>query len=850
MHSSPSIQVTTSPTPAWRLAWRFFWRDLRSGALRVLMVAVVLAVAALSSVSFFADRMSAGLTRDAAQLLGGDAVLRSDRPTPPEVVAMAQRQSLGTTQWVAFPTMARAPDERGGEARLVALKAVAAGYPLRAKATLMGADGVAQPVQQPPARGTVWVDPQLLGVLGLSLGDTLWLGDSRLRIAAQITRETDRGTGFSSFSPRVMMHADDLPATALVQPASRVTYRLAVAGEPAAVQRFVAEAQAWLARDEVRGARLETLASGRPETNQTLERARKFLSLVAMLTVLLSALAVALGAFGYAQSRLDTCALLRVLGLSQRAMVRAFAWQFAGVALLAASVGLALGFGLHQAFVWLLGALVSTNLPAPGWGTVGLGVALAFTLLLCFGLPSVLQLVRVPPLRVIRRDMGSAQAQPLWLAGLGLLALVVVLLLTASDFTMGALAIGGVLAVAWLCWWVTGLALRALRALVREGVAPGWWVLATRQVSARPWLVRLQVASLAVGMLALLLLLLLRTDLVASWRAATPPDAPNRFVINIQPDQAEAFQNSLRQAGVATYDWYPMLRGRWVALNGQPVQPETLDGDRAQRLAEREFNLSYNAQLPNHNIVTQGQWQGNQPASISVEDGLAETLGLKLGDRMTFDLAGVPVTARITSLRQVDWTSMRVNFFVMFTQADLPDLPRTFIAAYRSPTNDSLLDNALARAYPNITLVNTTATIAQVQAVLNQVVRAVEFLFAFSVAAGLVVLVATLQASRAARERETALYRALGATQGLLVRMQRAELLGVGALAGFMASVGALAVGWALARWVFAFAWTPNAWWVALGVVVGALLAWAAGWWSLRVVLRTPAWQTLRLTLE
>ncbi len=845
-----SQSVGSSSVAAWRLAWRFFWRDLRSGALRVLMLAVVLAVAALSSVSFFADRMSAGLTRDAAQLLGGDAVLRSDRPTPPQALALAQQQALGVTEWVAFATMARAPDARGGEARLVALKAVGAGYPLRAKVAIRDANGVQQAVQQAPARGTVWVDPPLLGALGLSVGETLWLGDSQFRIAAEMAQETDRGTGFSSFSPRVMMHRDDLPATALVQPASRVTYRLAVAGEPPAVQRFVAATQDWLAREAVRGVRLETLESGRPETNQTLERARKFLSLVAMLTVLLSALAVALGAFGYAQSRLDTCALLRVLGVSQRTMVRAFAWQFAGVALLAATLGLALGFALHQAFVWLLGAWVSTSLPAPGWGTVGLGLALGATLLLCFGLPSLLQLVRVPPLRVIRRDLGSAQARPLGVAGLGLLALVVLLLLTASDLTMGALAIGGVLAVAWLCWWVTGLALRALRALVRDGVAPGWWVLATRQVAARPGLVRLQVASLAVGMLALMLLLLLRTDLVASWRAATPPDAPNRFVINLQPDQAAPFQASLRQAGVTDYDWYPMLRGRWVAHNGQPVRPDALDGDRAQRLAEREFNLSYAAQLPAHNSITQGRWVPEQSHAISVEEGLADTLGLKLGDRMTFDMAGVPVTARITSLRRVDWTSMRVNFFVMFTQAQLPDLPRTFIAAYHTPGNTAALDNALARAYPNITLINTTATIAQVQAVLDQVVRAVEFLFAFSVVAGLVVLVATLQASRAARQRETALYRALGATQGLLARMQRAELLGVGALAGFMASVGALAVGWALARWVFAFAWTPNPWWVPMGMGVGALLAWAAGWWSLRVVLRTPAWQTLRLTLE
>jgi len=357
------------------------------------------------------------------------------------------------------------------------------------------------------------------------------------------------------------------------------------------------------------------------------------------------------------------------------------------------------------------------------------------------------------------------------------------------------------------------------------------------------------VSALAVGLLALVLLVLLRTDLIASWRAATPPDAPNRFVINIQPEQGEAFRLALTAAGITRYDWYPMIRGRLVSINGRPVAPDSFSDERAKRLVEREFNLSHDAQLPGHNRISAGRWTVEEADAVSVEDGLAKTLGVGIGDRLAFDIAGTVREGRITSLRKVDWASMRVNFFVIFPVAAMPGLPATTIAAFRAPeavTGQPSFDNALGRDFPNITNVDVSAQIGQVQRVLDQVIRAVEFLFAFTLAAGLVVLFAAVSATREARAREFAVMRAMGAGRTLLAQVQRAELLGVGALAGVLASCAAIAVGWALARFAFEFQWTASLWVPLAGGAAGALLALAAGWWGLREVLRRPVVETLR----
>jgi putative ABC transport system permease protein len=847
------VQESSPPSPpsVWRLAWHQLARDLRAGELRLLVVAVMLAVAALTAVGFFADRINNGLARDARQMLGGDAIVASDQPATAAFTERATQLGLRTARTTTFPSMGRAPDTQGGATRLVTVKAVSAGYPLRGRLRLADAPGGAETeVAGAPEPGTVWVDPSLPEALNLKMGDTLLLGDARLRIARLIVVEPDRGAGFLGFSPRVMLNEADLPATGLIQPASRVTYRLAVAAPGASdapVQQFSTWAEAHIKAQDLRGVRIESLGTGRPEMRQTLDRAGKFLNLVALLAALLAAVAVAIAARDFADRHLDDCAMLRVLGQSQRRIAVQYFLEFALVGVLASLGGVLLGFAVHHVFVWLLAGLVNAELPSASLWPALFGLGVGMTLLLAFGLPPVLQLASVPPLRVIRRDVGSLKPASLAVLGAGTLGFVALLMAVSSDLQLGLIAVGGFAVAVGLFALLSWGAVLLLRRAVPESRAPRWLILATRQIAARPAFAVLQVSALSVGLLALVLLVLLRTDLIGSWRQATPPDAPNRFVINVQPEQGDAFQQRLRDAGVQRYDWFPMIRGRLVAINDRSVRPEDMTEERAKRLVDREFNLSHDVRLPPHNTLVAGRWTENEAGGLSVEEGLAKSLGLKLGDALRFDIAGTMVDGRITSLRKVDWGSMRVNFFVLFPTAAMADVPATYIAAFRAPAQEaSAFDNALSRDFPNITSIDVSTQIAQVQRVLDQVIRAVEFLFGFTLAAGLVVLFAAITATRESRAREFAVMRAMGAGSKLLGQVQRAELLGVGALAGVLASLAAMAVGWALARFAFEFAWNPSPWVPLAGGATGALLALAAGWWGLREVLRRPVVDTLR----
>jgi putative ABC transport system permease protein len=552
-----------------------------------------------------------------------------------------------------------------------------------------------------------------------------------------------------------------------------------------------------------------------------------------------------LAARAFAAKHLDDCAMLRVLGLSQRAIASAYTFEFALVGVFSSALGVLFGFAIHYLFVALMAGLLNTALPAASLWPVALGMGMGLTLLLAFGLPPVLQLAQVPPLRVMRRDVGNLRPASLGVLAVGVAGFATLLLVASSDLKLGLIAVGGFAGAVLLFALLSWLAVKLLRRSVNEQTAPRWLVLATRQIAARPAFAVVQVSALSVGMLALLLLVLLRTDLISSWRQATPPDAPNRFVINVMPEQGDAFRAALTQAGVQKFDWYPMIRGRLIAINDQVVSPDNYVDERAKRLVDREFNLSHSATQPANNEIVAGAWQPEEQSAISVEEGIAKTLNLKLGDKLAFDIGGVQTQSRITSLRKVDWSSMRANFFVMFPVTVMADVPSTFMSAFKAPATKGF-DNALVHQFPNVTAVDMSSTLNQVQRVLDQVIRAVEFLFGFTLAAGLVVLFAAVSATREERAQEFAVMRAVGAQASLLRQVQRAELAGVGLLAGLLASIVANAVGWALAHYVFEFEWTVSLWLPVWGSLSGAALALAAGWWGLRDVLRRPVVETLR----
>nr|WP_198980212.1 FtsX-like permease family protein [Herbaspirillum sp. ASV7] len=826
-------------------ALRMTLRDWRTGELRFLLIALIVAVAALSSVGFFVDRMRAGMARDAHQLLGADLLVAADQPLPPQWLQQARQQGLLQAQTQVFPSMAQAGEGDAARSLLSSIKAVTPGYPLRGQLKLRAPDGSDRAADGIPQPGTVWVDPQILSQLDLRVGDTLRLGDLPLKIAAVISVEPDRGSAFVNFAPRVMLAEADLAATHLVQVGSRVTYRLLIAGPAATVQRFQHQVEQQIAQDKLRGVRLESLESGRPEMRATLDRAEQFLSLVGLLSAMLAALAVAMAARRFMLRHLDACAMLRCFGMTQQQVTTLYLTEFILIGLAASVIGMLLGFAAHFALLQWLGSFMPTALPPPGWQPAVQGVATGLLLLVGFALPPILQLRNVPHNRVIRRDQGAPQALTVASYVLGTLVFSGLLLWQAGDLKLGLLTIAGFLGgfglfalVAWLC-------LRGLRSL-RGLVDSQSWRFAIDGLQRRPAAAVMQVVALGLGLMALLLLTVIRGDLVGAWRQATPADAPNRFIINIQPDQRQAVEQVLRQGGVADVALYPMIRGRLVQINGRAISAADYPEDRAKRLVDREFNLSTQRDIPPGNGIVAGRWFDDSKPEASVERGLAQTLGIKLGDRLQFDIAGQLVEAPVTSLRKLEWGSLRVNFFVIMNPAIMRDTPQSWITAVHLAPPQEGLANALTRDYPNLTVVDIGSVLRQIQEVVGQVISAVEFLFLFTLCSGVLVLYAALAGSQDERVREAGLLRALGATRVELSRAQRIEVLLVGSVAGLLAASGAAAIGWALAHYVFNFDWSfsPLVWVAGMGL--GAACSALGGWVGLRHVLRRPPLQTLR----
>jgi putative ABC transport system permease protein len=825
-----------------RQAARMAGRDWRAGELRLLAAALVIAVAAVTSVGFLVDRIRLGLERDATQLLGADVVLNSDRPIGDGPRALARGARLQLAETVTFPSMVIS--ERDAEASaLAAVKAVSEGYPLRGRVRVAiereGEDRAAEGIPQP---GTVWIDAQAANSLRLQVGERLRLGESTFTVAALIAVEPDRGAQFINFAPRVMLNLADLPATQLIQPGARVTYRLLAAGEPAAVRGYTAALQSRLER----GQQLESLEGGRPEMQRTLDRAERFLALVALLAAMIAAVAVAVASRRFSARHLDSCAMMRCLGLAQRDIFRLFALEFVYVGVIACGVGMALGFAFHYALIQALGSLIVTRLPLPSLAPALQAGGTGLVLLLGFSLPPLAQLRAVPPLRVLRKDVGAPTSRALAGYAIGLAGFLLLIVWTAGDLKVGGLTAGGfVLGVLVFaaCAWAVLLLLAPLRSIGRLGVA---WRFAVAAVQRRPVAAVVQLIALAVGIMALLLLTVVRTDLVSAWRAAAPPDAPNRFIINIQPDQTQAVERWLREVGVRDAPLHPMVRGRLIAVNGRPIGPENFASERAQRLVDREFNLTYADTAPLHNAIVAGRWYAPDAAELSIEEGIARQLGIALGDELTFDIAGNRVAARATSFRKVNWDSLRANFFVIMPSRLLAEQPKSFITAFHLPAGKAALAAELVREMPNLTVLDMSAIFRQVQAVLDQVIAAIEFLFLFTLAAGVLVLYAALAASFDERVREAGLLRALGASREQLSRAQTAEMVCLGGLAGLLAAAAAAAVGWTLARFAFEFDYVVAPWVFVLGIGGGIACALAGGWLGLRHVLKSPPLATLR----
>lgn len=823
-----------------RLALRMLLRDWRAGELRVLALALVLAAGSVSSVAFFADRVRQALTREAHQVLGADVLLSADHPWSPEFREAMARAGLRRAESVSFVSMARA----GDEAQLAAVKAVSPDYPLRGKLRTAPALNVPDAdAAGAPAGGSVWLDERMMAALKLKPGDALELGRTRLRVGAVLTLEPDRGVSFMNFAPRIMMRVEDLPATGLIQPQSRISYQLLAAGDREAVGRFEQWARARLGRGE----RVESLENARPEVRAGLDRAQSFLGLAAMLSVILSAVAVALGARRYTERHLDGYAVMRCMGAAQSRLFTLFALEFLLLALLASLAGCALGFLVQNLVAWWLAALVPGTLPQPGPAPLLQGAAAGLVLLLGFALPPLIQLKDVPALRVIRRDTGAPRQDVLavYIAGLG--AAFALLWWQAGELRLASYVFGGFVGSFVI---FAAAAYAALRLVGRLGRAGGVsWRYGLASLMRRPRSNAVQIVAVALGLTAVLLLTLIRADLLDSWRRRLPPDAPDRFLVNIQPEQRGPLAQFFRRDGLKEPQAFPMVRARLVSVNGKPVSAGDYSDERVKRQIEREFNLTYLSALPPDNRVTEGAWFGTRDmagGALSVEHGIAERLGIRLGDRLEFLSAGRGFSAPVTSVRKLDWDSMRPNFFFIATPGLLEGFPSSYVASFHAPPVDGRLTLRLSQAFPNLTVIDVGVVLRQVQAVMNQLIGAVQLVFVFALAAGVLVLYSALLATQDERTHEAAVMRALGASRAQVLSAQRAEFAVLGIIAGALGALGASAIGWVLATRVFELDFIWNGWiWLAgpaLGLACVVLNAWAGA----RAALGRPPMAALR----
>jgi putative ABC transport system permease protein len=834
-------------------ALRMLRRDARAGELRLLVAALVVAVAALTAVGFFADRVRLALEREANQLLGADLLLIADHPWSPKVTADARERGLAVVETRTFPSMVTLGQGDRLRAQLAEIKAVSEGYPLRGSLRIAPERNAPDsPAVGIPAPGTIWIDERLASALSARVGDALAVGRQTLRVAAVLTLEPDRGVNFFSVAPRLLMNIADLEATALVQPGSRISYRLLLAGEAQSISLLRKQVDKLLERGE----RIEDAQNARPEIRAALDRAQKFLGLAALLTVVLAAVAVALASRRYMQRHLDPCAVMRCLGATQGFLLRVYLGQFALLGLMSAVAGCVIGYFAHFVLYAWLAQLLATPLPQPGLLPALQGSIIGVLLLFGFSLPPLLQLKRVSTLRVLRREFSTGALPPSRLLGgyaLGLAALAGLMFWVAGELRLGAYVVAGFSLAMLVFALVARLAIR-LAAMARGGARSrtgqggvGWrYGLASLERRSAASVV--QIVALALGFMALLLLTVTRNDLLDAWRRAVPPEAPNRFVVNIQPEQLAGVRRAFAEHAVGA-EFAPMVRGRLARVNGAEVGPASYEDERARRLIDREFNLSYRMDLPQGNTVSAGRWFSAADAGqgmASVEDGLAATLGLKLGDRLEFVIAGETVAMRVLGLRKLNWDSMRVNFFVLTPPAVLEAYPASWITSFYLAPEQADFVNRLIGEFPNLTVVDVAAIVRQLQSIMDQVAQAVQFVFLFTLLAGIIVLYAALASAAEERRYELAVMRALGARREQLRRALLAEFAAIGGLAGLIASFGAIAVGQLLAHKAFQFEVAINFWLPLAALLGGAALVTGAGWFAAARLMRAPPLEALR----
>ena len=816
------------------------WRDWRGGELTILAIGLIIAVTSITAVGFFTDRIERGLQMQSAELIAGDLVITSGRSDINDYITEARSNDFQVTTTQQFRSVVLANERL----QLAEVKAVSDGYPLRGvlriSDTAFGDDEATTGI---PAPGELWVEPRLLQLLQLEIGDSVDLGTSTFTIRKFIRYEPDRAGDLFSVAPRVMMNSADLADTGLISTGALVNYRVLIAGDSDSIDSY---------RDVVKkrlraGEQVISVEEGRPELNTALRSAQQFLGLAALISVLLAGVAVATVANRFSSRHLNTSAMMRCLGASQDTIIRLFTMEMLWLSLLASTIGCLLGIATQLVITDLLDQLVLRQLPPPSLKSLVLGYATGIVMLIGFALPPLLSLRRVPPLHVLRKDVPS-RPPSVWTVYLAvLLCMSLLLYWQIGDLQLVSIVIGGImatLAVLAIAAYLLILLLNRLRA--RVGVA---WRFGLANISRRPGSSVIQIVAFGLGIMVLLLLSTVRSDLLDNWQSSLPDDAPNYFVINVQSDQVANITQYFDEMGVNKTKMYPMVRARLVEINGRKVSTSDYESERAKRFVTREFNLSWAREMQPDNEVVMGQWWQQQDYGkplMSFETQLAQTLKLELNDVVSFDINGSLMDFTISNLRSVDWDTFNVNFFTVVPPGVLEEQPANWITSvYLDKAQRQQLDK-LVREFTNITLIDIETIMQRVRGIIERVSLAVEFIFLFTLLAGLAVLYAAIQSNQDERRFESAVLRTLGASKKVLMLGLFAEFTMLGALSGLLAGLAATSLAWLLAEFIFRFDYQFDISVALTGLISGILIVVTAGILGTRSVLTTPPVETLR----
>jgi putative ABC transport system permease protein len=809
-------------------------RDWKSGELTVLGIALTIAVTSLTAVAFLTDRVGHAVELRAAESLAADLRLGSSQPLSESYVEMAQQTGLRTASMTTMPSVVF----EGDRSTLSAIRAVSSGYPLRGKLKT-SPKLLAPTVENPgiPASGEAWATTRLLARLGADTGSVIRVGKASFTVTQVLDFRPDQGWQFVDLAPTLLINMDDLESTSLIQPGSRVSYRKLFAGPRGEVEVFKPKLEELLAKGE----QLSDIENTNPQIRSAMDRSGRFLNLASLVSVLLAAVAVAMAARRYAIRHRDRIALLKCLGSQQAFVLKLNLLQMLMLTMMGAAVGIVLGYFSQEALAWIARDLIAQDLPAPGPSPVLLGLVTALFILCGFALPDLIQMGKTPVLRVLRQDV---EPPPLrygisYIAGI--VAVLALLQWMVGDIALVlgiAAGAAGTFAILGLAGWLLVKATGRFR-----GVAGVAWRYGLANLNRRGRESVVQVVAFGLGLMVLMLLTLVRNDLMDTWRDSLPADAPNQFLINIQPFEVSQMQEFLREHDMEVPRFVPMVRARMTAINGEDVDQITFEDPQGERWAKRESNLSFSGQIQTGNQLTEGQWwpADTENHEVSVEVDFGKELGVKMGDEISFDIAGEPVSATVTSFRTVEWDTFRPNFFMVFSAATLEGFPASYISALYAGEEDNENIIELMREFPSVTVIDLDASLAQVRDVMDKASMAVQAVFLFTLFAGLAVLWAAVQSSLDERSFESAILRTLGASRNRVLSGVAVEFLAIGLLAGLLASTGASLAAWHLAVNVYElqYHFSPALWLAGplLGMVFVGISGLLATW---RVVTHAP----------